>query len=136
RPSEWLRDHVAGPLNLAMTYGTDPTAQDFCPMLEPLPNTDPATAGALAELLSEPMVVRAVSLGGLFDPAKMSESANGLDYLTPEIPGGNLVTNARSLARLYAATVGEVDGIRLLGPGTVRDAAVVRSAGNPFVGPD
>ncbi|PKV95508.1 MULTISPECIES: serine hydrolase [Amycolatopsis] len=133
RPSEWLRDHVAGPLNLAMTYGADLADPDFCPMLEPLPNTEPAEA--IDELLAQPMAVRAMSLGGLFDPANMTESANGPDYLTPEIPGANLVANARSLARLYAATVGEVDGIRLLAPDTVSDAAAVRSKGKPFIGP-
>lgn len=136
RPGEWLRDHIAGPLNLAMTYGVDPAAEDFCPMPAPLPNTDPAAPEALAELLAEPMAERAMSLGGLFDPAKMTESANGPEYLFPEIPGGNLVTNARSLARLYAATVCEIDDIRLLGHGTVRDAAAVRSEGKPFIGPD
>jgi CubicO group peptidase (beta-lactamase class C family) len=31
-----------------------------------------------------------------------------------EIPAGNAVGNARSLARLYAATIAEVDGVRLL----------------------
>lgn len=31
-----------------------------------------------------------------------------------QIPGGNMVASARSLARFYAALIGEVDGVRLL----------------------
>jgi CubicO group peptidase (beta-lactamase class C family) len=37
----------------------------------------------------------------------------------PEVPAGNGVGDARSLARLYAATIGDVDGIRLVRPETV-----------------
>ncbi len=44
-----------------------------------------------------------------------------------EIPAANGVTNARSLAKLYAATVGEVDGVRTLAPETVERACVEQS---------
>ena len=53
-----------------------------------------------------------------------------------ELPAANGVTNARSLARLYAAAVGEVDderfpaGSRSLDAATVADAATRRTAGN------
>jgi CubicO group peptidase (beta-lactamase class C family) len=36
-----------------------------------------------------------------------------------EVPAGNGVGDARSLARMYAACIGEVDGVRLLKPETV-----------------
>jgi CubicO group peptidase (beta-lactamase class C family) len=36
-----------------------------------------------------------------------------------EVPAGNGVGDARSLARMYAACIGEVDGVRLLRPETV-----------------
>ncbi len=39
-----------------------------------------------------------------------------------EIPAANGVTNAVSLARMYAATVGEVDGVQLLSPEQVNAA--------------
>lgn len=42
--------------------------------------------------------------------------------LAAEIPAANGVTNARSLARMYAACVGEVDGVRLLDEATVHTA--------------
>jgi len=39
-----------------------------------------------------------------------------------EIPAGNGVGNARSLARMYAACIGEVDGVRLLRPDSLEAA--------------
>lgn len=136
RPGQWLGEHVAGPLNLVMTYGADPAVGDFHPLLEPLPSTDLAAAEAMAAAFEVPMVERAMSLGAAFDARDMPGSANEPAFLSCEIPAGNLVANARSLARLYAATVGEVDGVRLLGPDTVRDARMVRSDGPPFIGID
>jgi CubicO group peptidase (beta-lactamase class C family) len=39
-----------------------------------------------------------------------------------ELPAANAIGTARALAKLYAATIGEVDGIRLLDPSTIEDA--------------
>ena len=50
-----------------------------------------------------------------------------------EIPAANGVTNARSLARMYAACIGEVDGVRLLSPATLAEATRVQSAGEDLV---
>src|SRR3954451_5340368 len=36
RPSEWLRDRVAGPLGLSMTFGIDAGDANFAPLGEPL----------------------------------------------------------------------------------------------------
>ena len=46
-----------------------------------------------------------------------------------EIPAWNGVTDARSLARMYAAMIGEVDGVRVLGPGQVKAAATQQTSG-------
>ena len=40
-------------------------------------------------------------------------------YRAAEFPGANMFANAHSIARMYAATVSDVDGIRLLQPDTV-----------------
>jgi CubicO group peptidase (beta-lactamase class C family) len=44
-----------------------------------------------------------------------------------EVPAGNGVTNAASLAKMYAALIGEVDGVRLLSPATVDKARTLRT---------
>src|SRR5262249_59855643 len=46
-----------------------------------------------------------------------------------ELPSSNGIATARALARFYAALAGEVDGIRLLAPETVRAARTMQSDG-------
>jgi CubicO group peptidase (beta-lactamase class C family) len=59
--------------------------------------------------------------------------ADAVDFIntpegrTPEIPAANGVANARALARMYAACIGAVDGLRLLDPGTVDRARTSRT---------
>lgn len=43
------------------------------------------------------------------------------------VPAGNGIANARAMARLYAACIGEVDGVRLLRPETVEIARAPRT---------
>jgi CubicO group peptidase (beta-lactamase class C family) len=68
---------------------------------------------------------RAGQLGGAFDPA--SGYMNTRAFRAAELPFGNMFTDARSLARMYAATVSEVDGVRLLEPATVERMTVVQT---------
>jgi CubicO group peptidase (beta-lactamase class C family) len=46
-----------------------------------------------------------------------------------ELGAANGITNARSLAKMYAATVGEVDGVRLLSDDTVQRAIRPQTSG-------
>jgi CubicO group peptidase (beta-lactamase class C family) len=48
-------------------------------------------------------------------------------YRAAEVPCCNMFTNARSVARMYAATVSDVDGVRLLDPSTVERAIEVQT---------
>jgi CubicO group peptidase (beta-lactamase class C family) len=49
--------------------------------------------------------------------------------LQVEIPAGNGVGDARSLARMYAALIGEVDGVRLIGAAAMERARTSQTAG-------
>jgi len=51
-----------------------------------------------------------------------NEMWNRPDVLAAQMPSSNGVGDARSLARFYAAHLGEVDGVRLLGPGQLARA--------------
>ncbi len=46
-----------------------------------------------------------------------------------ELPSSNGIADARSVARMYAATTGYIDGVRLLEPNTVATACEVQSDG-------
>ena len=68
---------------------------------------------------------RAGLLGGAFD--RTDDYVNSRAFRAAEFPFGNMFTDARSLARMYAATVSEVDGVRLLNPATVEKMTVVQT---------
>lgn len=53
--------------------------------------------------------------------------------LAGEIPSSNGVSTARALARLYASTIGEVDGTRLLNRATIARAATCVTSGTDKV---
>ena len=50
---------------------------------------------------------------------------NRPEVLAAEMPSSNGVGTARSVARMYAALIGEVDGIRLITPETLSRASEV-----------
>lgn len=60
---------------------------------------------------------RAGTLGGSLDPASGCTETRA--WRAAEFPAANMFADARALARMYAATVHEVDGVRLLHPSTV-----------------
>lgn len=57
---------------------------------------------------------------------------NRTDFLTSDVPAGGTVS-ARAVARLYAALLGEVDGIRLISPERLRAISAVAVEGTDQV---
>ena len=70
--------------------------------------------------------------GGAFSPSQdlgELEVFNTRAVRAAEIPAANGVTDARSLARMYAGMVSEVDGIRVLGPAQLKAATTQQTSG-------
>ena len=59
---------------------------------------------------------KALSLNGAFGPGAF----NKREVHAAQIPGANGISNAKALATIYAAVIGEVNGVRLLGDDTLR----------------
>jgi CubicO group peptidase (beta-lactamase class C family) len=59
---------------------------------------------------------KALSLNGAFGPGAF----NKREVHAAQIPGANGISNAKALATIYAAVIGEVNGVRLLGEDTLR----------------
>ncbi|MFI6505349.1 serine hydrolase domain-containing protein, partial [Nonomuraea typhae] len=78
---------------------------------------------------ADSVAMRAGSLGGALDnTADPSVAYYGTRaWRAAEFPAANGVSDARSLARMYAAMVSEVDGVRLLEPATVETAIAVQT---------
>jgi hypothetical protein len=61
-----------------------------------------------------------------------AEFGNRPDTLAADIPAGGKIS-ARAIARLYAALLGEVDGVRLLSPERLAEVTAVSSRGTDEV---
>jgi CubicO group peptidase (beta-lactamase class C family) len=88
-------------------------------------DADTVTAWINAVWGLDSVQARAGELGGAFD--NTSDYYTQRAYRAAEFPFGNMITDARSLARMYAATVSDVDGVRLLDPSTVERMTVVQT---------
>jgi CubicO group peptidase (beta-lactamase class C family) len=120
----FLAEEVARPLGLELWIGLPRALHERCARIIP-PEED---VSALTRLLGAGSLTARVMSGpsGLF---AYDEMWNRPDLLAAEIPSSNGVCSAHALARLYAALVGEVDGIRLLEPEIVDAARREHSVG-------
>jgi CubicO group peptidase (beta-lactamase class C family) len=122
--TELVADELAGPLGLDLWIGLPDDHHGRVAPLEviELP-TDPAMAALVDQFLgpATPLGQALYAPGGAFKEHQFA-AFNRADVWRAQIPAANCITDARSLAKLYAACVGEVDGVRVLS-----DAAVDRA---------
>lgn len=130
RIGEFLQTEIAAPLGLEFWIGL-PEEEDA--RVAPLLSTplDPAAA-ALVQAFMGPttLVGRALTLNGTLPFLEGDNIYNTRAVRASEIPAANGVTNASSLARMYAATIGEVDGVRLLSDATRERATTAVTSGS------
>ncbi len=125
----YFHDEVATPLGLDFWIGTPESVE---PRVAPLVTMDLPTEGPARELMDQFMgpdtkLGKALSApGGAFTDFSVF---NSREVRAAEVPAANGVTDARSLARMYAALVSDVDGVRLLGPDQVARAATQQTSG-------
>jgi CubicO group peptidase (beta-lactamase class C family) len=135
----YFRDEVASPLGLDFHIGLPEALEPrVAPMLggfggaaEADADADPEAMAALAALIGPGSNLgKALSAGGAFSDAQLF---NTRPVHAAEIPAAGGITDARSVARMYAACIGDVDGVRLLGPDQVADATTQRTEGPDIV---
>jgi beta-lactamase family protein len=115
----FFHQQVAEPLALRAWIGLPESEEPkIAPIFSTLPPVDPDAALAqprnagvnFQDPLVQTVLTSYATAGGSMDLLN-SRAAHAA-----EVPAGNGISNARSLARMYAAIIGEVDGIRLLTP--------------------
>ncbi|MEW2356487.1 serine hydrolase domain-containing protein [Spirillospora sp. NPDC029432] len=120
--SQVLREEVAGPLGVAdeLYFGVPAAEQGRLARLESTPEVEEAVAGMRA------------MFGAVMPPELVPHAAYGnrADVLAADIPAGGVMT-ARAVARMYAALLDEVDGVRLVSPDRLREIS-----GPAFTGTD
>jgi CubicO group peptidase (beta-lactamase class C family) len=103
------------------------------------PAMDPDTRAALEALVGPTsMLGRALGINGALArtgniPVPAGNVFNSRAVHAAEMPAANGITDARSLARMYAGCIGEVDGVRLLTEARMRDASTQRTVGPNIV---
>lgn len=130
----YLADEISGPLGLDLWIGLPESERPNVSRLrQPGPvHLSREEIDALPKELLERFMTMA-DPGSLLmralNPTDPPFSFNDADLQAAELPAANGIGTARSLARLYAATIGEVDSIRLLSDETVAAATAEQSAG-------
>jgi CubicO group peptidase (beta-lactamase class C family) len=120
-------DEIAGPLGLDFWIGLPEELEPSLACVIPPDPAEDAAAMAVAESTDDTLFGKAAKGPG--DLFAYDERWNTRPFHAAEMPSSSGITNARAVARMYAATVGDVDGIRLLAEETIRAASVVQSDG-------
>ena len=116
--SQVLAEEVAGPLGVAgeLWFGMPASEQHRLARLEDEPGAAEAAEQWLASMPPDLPMFKA----GPMSTFPSAEFGNRADTLAADIPAGGK-TSARAIARMYAALLGEVDGVRLLPPERLRE---------------
>ena len=112
-------EEVAGPLHLDLHIGLPPAEHHRVAPLIPAPPREDGTLDELTQRLLDP---ESLTHWAFLIPSGLFTIMNDPVLWAAELPAGNGMGTAHSLARMYAAVIGEVDGVRLLEPDSVRRA--------------
>ncbi|MCW2640664.1 MAG: serine hydrolase [Dactylosporangium sp.] len=120
--SQVLREDVAAPLRAAdeLYFGMPESEHGRLARLE-----DAEDAAETMSSMPEDLPMFKAGPVRLFPTAQLG---NRSDILAADIPAGGK-TSARAIARMYAALLGEVDGVRLVSPERLRQATAVATSG-------
>jgi CubicO group peptidase (beta-lactamase class C family) len=129
----YFREEVATPLGLDFWIGLPESEEPrVAPLVgglaDPAITTDPEVRKLIADIMGPETVLGKALFapgGSLADP----EVWNSRALHAAEIPAANGIGDARSLARLYAACIGTVDGIRVITEDQLRRATAQLTTG-------
>jgi CubicO group peptidase (beta-lactamase class C family) len=126
-PGQFVADEIAGPLGVDVYIGLPEALEPrVAPIIGAPLNADAIEDPAIKAMMEmfmgpESRGGRALSLNGAFSG---NDTFNSRQVHAGEVPAANGISNAASLAAVYAATIGTVNGVRLLQADTVDRARV------------
>jgi CubicO group peptidase (beta-lactamase class C family) len=130
-PGRLLAEEIATPLGIDFWVGLPESQEDRVAPLIPAPAPEPGAPldPMMAMMLNpEGLAYRAFGI-----PNGFFGVVNDPVMWRAELPAANGIANARALARMYAACLDEVDGVRLLEPEILEKARVPRTTGTDKV---
>jgi len=127
-PGRFVAERIARPLKLDLHIGLPRELNSrVADMVPAPPPTQPDPF--MAKLLDPTTLMHKAFANPLLAPSVYNDP----DFRAAEVPAANGITTARSLSRLYAACIGEVDGVRLLEPESLAQAVQTQSQGEDLV---
>lgn len=120
--SRLLKEEVSGPLGVAdeLYFGMPESEHHRLARLEDAPSN-----GEMPQEMPPDLPMFKAAPMSLYPTAAFGNRA---DILAADIPAGGK-TSARAIARMYAAMLGEVDGVRLISPERLVEATTVSFSG-------
>jgi CubicO group peptidase (beta-lactamase class C family) len=127
----FVAERISHPLGLELWIGLPEAEESDVAPLIPAPPPPPGQAPDVfaARVLDPTSLLHKAFV----NPPLPASIYNERVFHAAEVPAANGITNARSLARMYAACIGEVDGVGLLRPDPLERAIVEQSAGDDLV---
>jgi CubicO group peptidase (beta-lactamase class C family) len=127
----FVAERISRPLGLELWIGLPEAEESDVAPIIPAP---PPPPGQAPDVFAARLVDPTSLLHKAFvNPPLLGPIYNERVFHAAEVPAANGITNARSLARMYAACIGEVDGVRLLDAETLERAIAEQSAGDDLV---
>lgn len=128
---EFVAERLARPLGLELWIGLPDALNARVAAQIPAP---PPAAGTPLDRFTARLADPTTLMHRAFtNPSGMFAVANSPAFRAAEVPAINGISTARSLSRLYAACIGEVDGARLLEPARVARAMRTEAQGEDLV---
>jgi len=129
----FVAEEITGPLGVDLWIGL-PAAEDA--RVAPHFNDGPqigvdgwrALFAAAGCDLDDRLIRAFIATAQATDPA-IEQLATSRAFRAAEFPAGNGIANANALAKIYAAMIGEVDGVRLVSEATMNKARTVQTEG-------
>ncbi len=126
---KFVAERIAGPLGAEFWIGLPSAMNARMATMVPSPPPSGPPDAFTARLMDPTTLLHRAFANPMLLPSMFNEPA----FWAAEIPAANGVGTARALSRLYAACIGEVDGVRLLKADTLERATEMQSAGEDLV---
>jgi CubicO group peptidase (beta-lactamase class C family) len=125
-PGDWVAGHISGPLGAECHLGLPGRLRGTVAPVLPFP---PPAEGRATTLRLEPGSLSYRAAVGFTRPPLGPLAVNDPLIQAAQLPAVNGIGNARGLARIFAAVIGEVGGVRLMSGRAMEDARRERVRG-------
>lgn len=132
-PGEYVATEIAAPLGLDLFIGLPESEDGRVATLYPAHWDDPEVDLLAEQVLRDPSTLLGRVMGGPNQLFGYDDMWNTRRMRGAQMPSSNGHGDARSLSRMYAACLGEIDGVRLLDSDAVARACEVQSSGKDCV---